>query len=72
VTGFSWNEEILAGVKKLMPYNAEEEMKRRGAKYEKALIPFVSYAVTDGRLITGQNPFSAKATAKAVAAALAG
>lgn len=70
VTGFSWNEEILAGVKKLMPYNAEEEMKRRGAKYEKALIPFVSYAVTDGRLITGQNPFSAKATAKAVAAAL--
>lgn len=70
VTGFSWNEEILAGVSKKMPYNAEEEMKRRGANYEKAFLPFVSYAVADGRLITGQNPFSAKATAKAVAAAL--
>lgn len=67
VTGFSWNEEILAGVKRLMPYNAEEEMKKRGARYEKALLPFVSYVVADGRLVTGQNPFSAKATAKKVA-----
>lgn len=70
VTGFSWNEEILAGVSKKMPYNAEEEMKRRGAKYEKAFLPFVSYAISDGRLITGQNPFSAKATAKAVVSML--
>ena len=70
VTGFSWNEEILAGVSKKMPYNAEEEMKRRGAKYEKAFLPFVSYAIADGRLITGQNPFFAKATAKAVVSTL--
>ncbi|WP_286771760.1 hypothetical protein [Sphingomonas sp. 66-10] len=62
----SWNEEVLAGVAKLMPYNAEAEMKRRGARYEKALLPFVSNVVVDGRLVTGQNPFSAKATAKAV------
>ena len=67
VTGFSWNEEILAGVSKMMPYNAEEEMKHRGALYEKAFLPFVSKVTTDGRLVTGQNPFSAKATAKAVA-----
>lgn len=70
VTGFSWNEEILAGVKTLMPYNAEEEMKRRGADYEKAVLPFLPYSVADGRLVTGQNPFSAKATAKKVAALL--
>lgn len=70
VTGFSWNEEILAGVKKLMPYNAEEEMKRRGAAYQKAALPFLPFAVADGRLVTGQNPFSAKATAKKVAALL--
>ncbi|MFT3975498.1 MAG: type 1 glutamine amidotransferase domain-containing protein [Sphingomonas bacterium] len=63
VTGFSWNEEVLAGVAKFMPYNAEAEMKRRGARYEKALLPFVSNVVVDGRLVTGQNPFSAKATA---------
>lgn len=70
VTGFSWREEVLAGVAKKMPYNAEAEMKRRGALYEKALLPFASYAVVDGRLVTGQNPWSAKATAKQVAALL--
>ncbi|WP_322094759.1 type 1 glutamine amidotransferase domain-containing protein [Paraburkholderia bannensis] len=68
VTGYSWTEEVLAGVAKKVPYNAEEEMKRRGARYEKALLPFVSNVVTDGRLVTGQNPQSAKATATQVAA----
>ena len=66
LTGFSWTEEILAGVAKKMPYNAEQEMKDRGARYEKALFPFTSNVVTDGRLVTGQNPQSAKATAKQV------
>lgn len=70
LTGFSWNEEVLAGVAKFMPYNAEAEMKRRGACYEKALLPFVSHVVVDGQLVTGQNPFSAKATAKMVATLL--
>lgn len=67
VIGFSWNEEVLAGVARFMPYNAQAEMKRRGARYEKALLPFVSNVMVDGRLVTGQNPFSAKATAKKVA-----
>ena len=67
ITGFSWREEVLAGVAKEMPYNAEEEMKKRGARYEKALLPFVPFAVVDGRLVTGQNPASAKVTAKRVA-----
>lgn len=67
VTGFSWREEVLAGVAAKMPYNAEEEMKRRGARYEKAWLPFVSNVVVDGRLVTGQNPTSAKATAEHVA-----
>lgn len=70
VTGFSWTEEVLAGVAKKMPYNAEDEMKRRGARYEKAFLPFVSYVVVEGRLVTGQNPWSAKATAAKVAALL--
>lgn len=67
LTGFSWTEEVLAGVAKKMPYNAEAEMKARGALYEKAFLPFVSYAITDERLVTGQNPWSAKATAEKVA-----
>lgn len=70
VTGFAWREEVLARVDKLVPYNAEEEMKKRGARYEKAKLPFVSYAVTDGRLVTGQNPGSAKETAQKVASLL--
>lgn len=70
ITGFSWTEEVLAGVAKFMPYNAEAEIKARGAKYKKALLPFVSHVVTDGRLVTGQNPFSAKATARQVSALL--
>ncbi len=70
LTSFSWTEEVLAGVARKMPYNAEAEMKRRGACYEKALLPFVSHVVVDGRLVTGQNPWSAKATAKKVVALL--
>lgn len=70
VTGFSWFEEILAGVASKMPYNAEAEMKQRGALYEKAFLPFASYVVADSRLVTGQNPWSAKATAAKVVALL--
>ena len=70
LTGFAWREEVLAHVDKLVPYNAEEEAKKRGALYQKALLPVVSYAVVDGNLVTGQNPASAKETAKKVVAAL--
>lgn len=67
MTGFSWREEELARVDGLVPYNAEEAAKERGALYEKALLPFVPHAVVDGRLVTGQNPGSAKVTARKVA-----
>ncbi|WP_027503525.1 type 1 glutamine amidotransferase domain-containing protein [Rhodococcus sp. UNC363MFTsu5.1] len=67
LTGFSWREEVLARVADKVPYNVEEDMKRRGALYEKALLPFTSKVVVDGRLVTGQNPQSAKATAEQVA-----
>lgn len=70
MTGFAWREEILAGVDKHVPYNAEEEVKKRGALYRKAKLPFVSYVVVDGNLVTGQNPGSATETAKKVVAAL--
>lgn len=70
LTGFAWREEKLARVDKLVPYNAEEKAKARGALYEKAKLPFVSYAVVDGNLVTGQNPGSAKETAKKVASLL--
>jgi putative intracellular protease/amidase len=70
MTGFAWLEEVLARVDKLVPYNAEEEVKKRGAHYKKAKLPFVSYTVVDGNLVTGQNPGSAKETAKKVVAVM--
>ena len=71
LTGFSWREEVLAGVASRMPYNAEQEMQQRGAHYEKAWLPFMPHVVIDGRLVTGQNPMSAKRTAKQVVSLLA-
>ncbi|KAF4768268.1 hypothetical protein N7455_000107 [Penicillium solitum] len=68
MTGFSWREEVLARVNKLVPYNSEEELKKRGTHYKKATLPFVSYTVVDGNLVTGQNPGSATDTAKRVVA----
>lgn len=70
LTGFSWTEEIFAGVSREMPYNAQQEIQQRGALYEKACLPFMPNVVNDGRLITGQNPFSAKQTAARVASLL--
>lgn len=70
LTGFSWREEVLARVDKLVPYNIEELIQERGARYSKALLPFVSNTVIDGNLVTGQNPGSAKETAGKVAAFL--
>lgn len=66
LTGFSWFEEVFAGVAKEVPYNVEAEMRKRGALYEKALLPFTPKVVVDGRLVTGQNPQSAKATAQRI------
>ncbi|WP_026917550.1 type 1 glutamine amidotransferase domain-containing protein [Gordonia shandongensis] len=70
MTGFAWTEEVLARVAKLVPYNAEQQAKDRGARYRKAALPFVPHTVTDGNLVTGQNPQSATATAKKVVEAL--
>ncbi|RPA12358.1 type 1 glutamine amidotransferase domain-containing protein [Gordonia sp. OPL2] len=70
LTGFAWQEEVLARVDKVVPYNVEDEMRQRGALYEKGKLPFLSYAVVDGNLVTGQNPGSAKETARKVAGLL--
>lgn len=70
VTGFSNFEELLSGVKSQVPFYLQSEMEADGANYTKALVPFTSYVVTDGRLVTGQNPNSSKEVAVAVLAAL--
>lgn len=66
VTGFSWNEEVKAGREQAVPYNLEEELQKRGAKYGKAWLAFSSHVVEDSLLITGQNPASAAGVGEAV------
>lgn len=64
VTGFSNAEEVLAMRAPNIPFNLEDKLKERGAKYHKNLVPFLSHVEIDGLLITGQNPLSAGPTAK--------
>jgi putative intracellular protease/amidase len=59
VTGFSWNEEVKFGRDDAVPYNLEEELQKRRARYTKAWMEFNSHVVEDVNLITGQNPASA-------------
>ncbi|UMR29765.1 type 1 glutamine amidotransferase domain-containing protein [Massilia sp. MB5] len=70
VTGFSNFEETLSGVKDQLPYALQSEMEAKGARYEKSLLPFRSFTVTDGRIVTGQNPGSSKEVAQALLNAL--
>jgi putative intracellular protease/amidase len=53
----------------VVPFLVETELVKRGAKYSKAPL-WGAHVVTDGRLVTGQNPASAKGVGQAVAALL--
>ena len=66
LTGFCWLEESDDGRKKEVTFENEAELKKRGADYEKALIPMTSRVVVDCNLITGENPFSSKEMAEVV------
>jgi putative intracellular protease/amidase len=63
ITGFSNLEERLVRKSKWVPYLLESELKQRGAEYTKAL-PGLSHVEVSGRVVTGQNPRSAKAVAE--------
>ncbi len=66
ITGFSNREELLSGMKREVPFLLEDRLLSQGARYRKGWVPFTSFVITDGRLITGQNPQSPKAVAYAV------
>jgi putative intracellular protease/amidase len=65
ITGFSNLEERLVRKSKWVPYLLESELKQRGAEYTKAL-PGFTHVEVSGRVVTGQNPRSAKAVAEEV------
>jgi len=63
ITGFTKAEEVLAGKKSVVPFFNQDAAEQRGATFLKRRA-YREYAVQDGQLITGQNPFSAKAVAR--------
>ena len=70
VTGFTDTEERLAGLHDKVPFLLEDAMKAQGADFHSALLPMLSHVERDGNLLTGQNPKSSHAIAKAMVEAL--
>lgn len=63
VTGFTNSEEEAVQLTDVVPFLVEDELKRLGARFEKAA-DWADFTVVDGRLITGQNPSSSTSAAQ--------
>ena len=63
VTGFTNGEEAAVNLTHVVPFLVEDELRRIGAAYEKAP-DWESFALVDGRVVTGQNPASSTAAAQ--------
>ncbi len=63
VTGFSNTEEVAVKLDEIVPFMLEDELKTKGGIYSKKE-DWTSYVITDGLLITGQNPQSSEGVAK--------
>jgi putative intracellular protease/amidase len=70
VAGFTNTEEEAAGLTKIVPFLVEDMLKQNGGNYSKAA-DWQPHVVTDGLLITGQNPASSEPAAKALLQKLA-
>ncbi|MEK6774970.1 MAG: hypothetical protein AABY64_13595 [Bdellovibrionota bacterium] len=66
LTAFSNAEEEAAELTDVMPFLLESKLVDRGAVYSKASL-WQEHVVTDQRLVTGQNPASAKEVGKQIA-----
>jgi putative intracellular protease/amidase len=71
VTGFTNTEEEAVGLTKVVPFLVEDELKALGGKFSKTA-DWQPYVLTDGLLITGQNPASSGPGAKALLARMSG
>ncbi len=69
LTGFTAEEEAFRQYDKIVPFELEAALEKDGAIFEEAPI-FENKVVVDGRLITGQNPASAKALGEAIVSAM--
>jgi putative intracellular protease/amidase len=71
VTGFTNTEEAAVQLTDVVPFLVEDMLKKNGGDYSKGA-DFQPYVVTDGTLITGQNPASSAPAAMAVLSQLKG
>ena len=69
VAGFTNDEEVAAGLESTVPFFLAEKMEERGAVHTSADV-WEKHVVTDGRLVTGQNPASAYGVAEEMAGLL--
>jgi len=65
VAGFTNGEEAAVGLTEVVPYLVEDMLKQNGGLYSKAG-NFQPHVITDGNLVTGQNPMSSKGVAAEV------
>ncbi|HEV2716085.1 MAG TPA: VOC family protein, partial [Terriglobales bacterium] len=63
--GFTNGEEEEVQLTKVVPFLVEDELLRLGAVFEK-VANWQPFSITDGRLITGQNPASSTSVAQAL------
>jgi putative intracellular protease/amidase len=71
VTGFTNTEEEAVGLTKVVPFLVEDTLKQLGGEFSKAG-DWQPYVLTDGLLVTGQNPASSEEGARALLALLKG
>ncbi|AJQ96955.1 type 1 glutamine amidotransferase domain-containing protein [Gynuella sunshinyii] len=71
VTGFTNTEEAAVQLTDVVPFLVEDMLKENGGHYSKGA-DWMPHVVTDGKLVTGQNPASSADTAKALLALLQG
>jgi len=69
VTGFTNTEEEAVGLTNVVPFLVEDVLKANGGVYSKGP-DWASYVVSDGLLITGQNPSSSSEAASVLIARL--
>ncbi|MCC2956449.1 type 1 glutamine amidotransferase domain-containing protein [Massilia sp. IC2-477] len=69
VTGFTNTEEEAVGLTEVVPFLVEDTLTQLGGEYSKAA-DWQSYVLTDGLLVTGQNPASSEEGARALLALL--
>lgn len=69
INAFTNEEEIAVGLEKVVPFMLETKLIERGAIFEKSGL-WQNHVVADQRVVTGQNPASAKSVGEATLAEL--